>query len=580
MIVIRPTGAQDPMIGKVRGWESVSVNTVPLSVADAISLVIRSRQGERDGFLFVASGGRVNSARIYKALQGDWDIAVHVDRIGKTPSDPAPFSGIGKVSIQTVFVRQTEAAIRVIDRWRERNVSCRVGERHIDREAINLAIALAEMQYVRVLHLSSEWVWREQEMRPMLPSAQPVVDFSNLGEKVQITKQKISELMSGVTAPKDEPKRKPPPGVLWVGHLYQYTGYGKANREILLRLANSMSVRIDDSHNEPVYVREDLRSRLDAHKKVVVSAGAPLLRMMGPDYISQKGRHRIVWTMQETSERVHEDMVRRANANFDEIWAPTAWNLEVFRNSGIKLPGRVMPLGIDPVIFRPVGRKPLPPCRLISTSKRGLVASPQGFTFITVGLPGFRKGWDVIADAAELALTGKSKANIVIALTHSPAAWNEKVYKQFANYKVPIWTLEGSFDEHELAGIYCGADAYVSASRGEGFNLPAAEAAACGLPVILPDNTCHTEIFGPEALLFKPDGVKKYPEGDWISEWYKGQLFSKFGARATARLALLMSDVRGSRYKQANDLREKIIAKYTWDIAAARAAWRLMEVQQ
>ncbi len=185
----------------------------------------------------------------------------------------------------------------------------------------------------------------------------------------------------------------------------------------------------------------------------------------------------------------------------------------------------------------------------------------------------------MIADAAELALTGKSKANLVIALTHSPAAWNEKVYKQFANYKVPIWTLEGSFDEHELAGIYCGADAYVSASRGEGFNLPAAEAAACGLPVIVPDNTCHSEIFGPEALLFEPDGVKKYPEGDWISEWYKGQLFSRFGKRAIGRLAILMSDVRGSRYKNADELRGKIITQFTWDQAARGAARRLLEVQ-
>jgi glycosyltransferase involved in cell wall biosynthesis len=274
--------------------------------------------------------------------------------------------------------------------------------------------------------------------------------------------------------------------------------------------------------------------------------------------------------------------VKRANANFDEIWTPSAWNLDVFKTSGIRLPGRVMPLGIDPVVFRYMGHAPLPPCRLISTARRGLIASPQGFVFLTMGLPGFRKGWDVIADAAELAFGRRRNVHLVIALTHSPPAWNEKIYKQFAGYKVPIWTLEGSFDEHGIARILSSANAYVSASRGEGFNLPAAEAAACGIPVIVPDNTCHTEIFGPEAFLLKPDGVKTYPEGDWISDWYKGQLFSRFGTPAIRRLAEIMKAVSLDgpvARDRAEKLREKITSRYTWDIAAARAAERLLEVQ-
>jgi hypothetical protein len=109
------------------------------------------------------------------------------------------------------------------------------------------------------------------------------------------------------------------------------------------------------------------------------------------------------------------------------------------------------------------------------------------------------------------------------------------------------------------------------------------EAAACGRPVIVPDNTCHTEIFGPEAFLFRPDGVKVYPEGDWISDWYKGQLFSRFGKPSVRRLAELLKAVSlGGPVSRdrASKLQEKIVTKYTWDAAAACAAERLLEVQR
>ncbi len=572
MIIVTFKSRRPPLLGRVRGFTVVEGDKRS-SVAMALFRAMNEFDAEKDGFLFVAPGGRVNTARVFPVLrEKDWDVAAFVDRIGSRPSAAKPFDGVGWLSLDAVLFRRSPAAGRVLNRWIERNDTVP------GREALNLAITLAELKDARFLHLPRSWVWRESVMRVQEPMAEPVVEFSSSPSSMEEA-YKISRLSSGAVRPVE--RKSTPPGVLWVGHLYQYTGYGKANREILFRLANSMAVRIDDSHKEPVYVKEDLRARLDVHKNVLVDPKAPLLRMMGPDHISQNTRHRIVWTMQETSRRVHEDMVKRANANFDEIWTPSEWNLEVFRDSGVKLPGRVMPLGIDPVIFRPQKRTPLPECRLISTRRRGLRAVPDGFVFLTIGLPGFRKGWDVIADAMERTFSRNKHVHFVIGLTHSPPAWNEKVYKQFARYKANIWTLEGAFDEHGIARLYTSVDAYVSASRGEGFNLPAAEAAACGIPVIVPDNTCHTEIF-TYAFKFRPDGVRKYPEGDWISEWYKGQLFSSFEAPSIRQLAELMRTVyRGGREvrQRTEGLRTRITMHYTWDAAAARAARRLMEVQ-
>ncbi len=576
MIIVSYKNAPFPLIGRVKGvtvHRQILAGTRATLLADAM----KRFPDEKHCFLYVAPGAHVSTAPVYGYLNvRKFDVAACVDRVGSTPVTPRQFDGIGNVSLDTIIVRPTSAAVRLIDRWVQRN------DAYPGKEAVNFCVALAETKEVVFSFLGPEWRWVESAMQPLLGGwSGPIVTFSGNGEApapIEV-QPKIQDLSA---AKKDEPvaSRKRGPEVVWVGHFFQYTGYGKMNRELLLRVANSLSVHIDDTHKEPVYVSEDLRSRLDVYKRVLVGEHAPLLRCMGPDHITTGKRHRIVYTMQESSERVHADMVKRANENFDELWTPTLWNAEVFRASGVKLPMRVVPLGVDTAVYRPMFRKTMPECRLISTSKRGTRGVPKGFTFLTVGLPGFRKGWDVVADALETAFSSRpGAASLVIALTHSPGGWNEKIYRQFANYKVPIWTLEGSFGEYELADVYNAAGAYVSASRGEGFNLPALEAAACGRPVIVPDNTAHTEIFGPEAYLFSPDGLKKYPEGDWISDWYKGMLFSRFGKPAVRRLAAVLEHVAGGKSVRTVDLLEKVRRKYTWDVAARAVVDRLQEVQ-
>ena len=572
MIIITPSGSPMPLIGRQK-----SVTCYPSkskSIAHAIYDATTRFTIEQEAFVYVAKGGKVSTAPVYKYLQGaSFDVAACVDRIGSTPKEPRQFDGIGRVSLDTIVVRRTPGAQRLMERWIARNATAP------DREDVNLVVSLAETIGVKFAFLGPEWRWRPGDQGTKYEATV----WFDAPEK-ESGQPRITTISQAKKAEPSKPSKPRGPEVNWVGHLYQYTGYGKMNRELLFRVSNSVKAHLDDSHKEPCFVDEDLRVRLDAYKHVLVGPKAPLLRVMGPDWISSKERHRIVYTMQESSERVHEDMAKRANENFDELWTPTHWNAEVFRASGVKLPMKVIPLGVDTHTYRPIPGCKLPPCRLISdNSARGCLAVPQGFTFLTVGLPGFRKGWDVIADAMELAFAkSRANANLVIALTHSPGAWNEKVYKQFSKYKVPIWTLEGSFTEHELARIYNSVGCYVSASRGEGFNLPALEAAACGTPLVVPDNTAHTEIFGEGALTFKPDGVKRYPEGDWISDWYKGMVFSRFGKPAVRVLAEMLETVKSGAPIVA-DLRDRmsfIIAEsYTWDHAARRVVDRLLEVQ-
>jgi glycosyltransferase involved in cell wall biosynthesis len=64
--------------------------------------------------------------------------------------------------------------------------------------------------------------------------------------------------------------------------------------------------------------------------------------------------------------------------------------------------------------------------------------------------------------------------------------------------------LPGFVPDEELACLYTGATASVVPSLGEGFGLPALEAAACGAPSVLSDIGPHRETLGAAALFFPP----------------------------------------------------------------------------
>jgi glycosyltransferase involved in cell wall biosynthesis len=65
--------------------------------------------------------------------------------------------------------------------------------------------------------------------------------------------------------------------------------------------------------------------------------------------------------------------------------------------------------------------------------------------------------------------------------------------------------LEGRLDDHDLAGRYRGAGAFMMTSRYEGFGLPALEAMTAGAPVIAFANSSLAEIVGDGGVLV-PDG--------------------------------------------------------------------------
>jgi glycosyltransferase involved in cell wall biosynthesis len=137
--------------------------------------------------------------------------------------------------------------------------------------------------------------------------------------------------------------------------------------------------------------------------------------------------------------------------------------------------------------------------------------------------------------------------------------------------------------EDEVADTLRSCDAYVTSSRGEGWNLPLMEAAACGLPVIAPKAFSHHEFLSEEnSFMFSHDGLKQIPESFKISEWYRDQLFVNYEAPAISKLAIMMDLVKRDaelRKYRADIFRKEILSKYTWDKVASQFTDRIIEIQ-
>lgn len=379
------------------------------------------------------------------------------------------------------------------------------------------------------------------------------------------------------------PALHPAHEVLWNGVFYGYSGYAKANREIMLRLANSFRVSITHAIDLPppdVYSK----IRVDLHTRVPVSNRAPLVRFFGP--WSERDRHkersiRILYTMMET-ECIHPTMVGLTNDNYDEVWVPTAWNAETFKKSGLTLPTRIMPLGVDPFIFNPTGPAWLPRCRLVTTNHATAEEVPEAeFTFIYVFLPSFRKAAGFLMDAFHDAFAGDPHTGLILCISHHRGS-DEEIETLRPERGGPVWVLHGEYTEHDLAAFYRACNAYVCTSKGEGWNLPMCEAAACGLPVIAPRSSCHSDVAGADALLFDHEGWESIVGADKISPWYDNMAFPIYGKRSHEHLVEhLRATRRGTPEVRARAARfqNRLRTETTWDHAARKVAERLVEVQ-
>ena len=159
------------------------------------------------------------------------------------------------------------------------------------------------------------------------------------------------------------------------------------------------------------------------------------------------------------------------NAGFGGVLAPTRPVAKALLDSGVTAPVRVVGHAPDLRRFRDVRRVPGGP-----------------FTFLHVSSLFPRKGADVLLRAYASAFRRGDPVRLVIKGFPNPhnTVAEQLAAMQAADPDLPgIELIDRDLSADALLALYAGADVVVLPSRGEGYNLPAAEALAAGIPVIV-----------------------------------------------------------------------------------------------
>lgn len=178
----------------------------------------------------------------------------------------------------------------------------------------------------------------------------------------------------------------------------------------------------------------------------------------------------------------------------DECWVPSHWNVEVFKNSGIKIPVHAIPHAVD--IGSMLGRAevgPTPDYKI----------PPDKFAFYSI----FQ--WTERKNPTGLLKAFFSEFNVrepVCLVVKSYQKSHGAVEREFIRNEIgriresmyikdapPVVFIGGDLSSTEMAHLHRRGDCLVFPTRAEGFSLTAFEAMAFGKPVITTNYSGHLD---------------------------------------------------------------------------------------
>ena len=381
-----------------------------------------------------------------------------------------------------------------------------------------------------------------------------------------------------------------PVKVHYTGPMFDYGGYAKMNRTFIFGLRDLGVLVKVQPFNSIENVNKPTQDALKMLSNTKLPPGCPkIFGMTVPDLIAHDGR-KILFTMMETSEKVHHEYADRLNLA-DEIWTPSTWCKEVFENSGVAPPIKVMPLGVDTKHYAP-GAEPIQ-----------FSQNMRGFKFLTASGWSYRKGFDILIRAYLEEFSNKDDVSLIISTRYAGGLSkrsNDKILSEMAlirsmvrktNGELPHVVLHSTYvSEMDMPRLYNSADCFALISRGEGWGLPYCEAAACGLPVIASDHGGQRDFLDDEVAYMVPPSSyfvsKTTDPGDlknlsWISHFYEGQKFPDFEGDS---FQLVKHHLRyvfenySEAEKKAAKLRQRMIENFDWRHSVMKAYERLREI--
>jgi GT2 family glycosyltransferase len=350
------------------------------------------------------------------------------------------------------------------------------------------------------------------------------------------------------------------------------TGYAMSCREILRGL-DSEGVRVAYQYvygkGTPFPIEEPDQSgdhllNVVRERKMPSHPPVSVVYAQGDVFLKNRGRYRIGYTMLEV-DGFPKEWVRQANA-MDEVWVPTTFNRDGFLRCGVTKPVHVLPLGVDIDHFHP---------RIRSH------ANPNGdFVFLSNFEWGERKQPELLLKVFNQTFRRRDPAVLVCKVINRNGGLNVRSEIEALRLKDSggriAFMYNREFPYHELGSLYRSADCYVSAGRGEGWDMPLMEAMACGLPTIATDWGAHTEFL--HAGISYPLRVRGTIPAKALCPYYDGFSWADPDPEHLGELLRYVFENRGEAAAVGERAAAEMAVKWTWGRAAARIVDRLVEI--
>lgn len=231
---------------------------------------------------------------------------------------------------------------------------------------------------------------------------------------------------------------------------------------------------------QPLMIELSERSLPSPAQEIVISQHWPI---MPPTWNPRLAISLFAW--EET--HVPVGIIKTLASGFNAVIAPTSFVADALHVSGLRIPVATIgqPVDLKPFWKMAEARVPNQPIRR--------------FLHVSSCFP--RKGIDVLLKAWAKAFSASDNVELIIKTFPNP---HNDSKEQLDNLRkqvpslAPVIIINKDMNGEELRDLYASADAMVLPSRGEGFNLPALEAMASGLPLIVTAQGGQRDFCGPE----------------------------------------------------------------------------------
>ncbi|MDK2820433.1 MAG: hypothetical protein PWP31_398 [Clostridia bacterium] len=346
------------------------------------------------------------------------------------------------------------------------------------------------------------------------------------------------------------------------------SGYGEMQRRILLALEDlgwkvtlrpfrSLNTLIKDPINE---------SRLKNMEKNPLPPPGSVQIFFCPAHMFEANSkyYNVGFTMTE-ADKVDKKWVEKCNS-MDEVWIPSRFNYETFLTCGVRKEKlHIMHLGVDTNHFKPAK----------STNSKKKVTFISSFELIP------RKGCDVLLEAFSEEFDCLEPVELVIKAYENGGRYDpqgktlsnllQSVFKKYPKGGA-IRLKKEIIPYSDLPELYQKATCYVSASRGEGWNLPAMEAMACGVPVIALRWSGHTEFLNSRnSFLVEVLGLEEIKD-----YWCPGARWAIVDKKALRQKMRYVAENRYDVKRKGFEARKYVEQKYSIEKIAFKISKRLL----